>query len=51
MTYDRGVAERLEAVFQEDLAHSGQVTYEQGQRRGLKARLFEWLVVPLRDQL
>jgi cardiolipin synthase len=51
VTYDRGVAERLEAVFQEDLAHSGQVTYEQWQRRGLKARLFEWLVVPLRDQL
>jgi cardiolipin synthase len=51
VTYDRSVAERLEAVFRDDVAHSVPVTYEQWTRRGIKARLLEWLVLPLRDQL
>lgn len=51
VTYDRGIAEQLEAVFREDLAHSRSVTYEQWKRRGVKSRLFEWLALPLRDQL
>jgi cardiolipin synthase len=51
ITYDRGVAARLEAAFRDDLAHSVPVTYEQWQRRGIRARLFEWLVLPLREQL
>jgi cardiolipin synthase len=51
VTYDRGVAERLDATFRDDLAYSEQVTYERWKRRGVKARLFEWLVSPFRDQL
>lgn len=51
VTYDRGVAERLDATFCDDLAYSEQVTYERWKRRGVKARLFEWLVSPFRDQL
>ncbi len=51
ITYDRRVAARLEAAFKEDLSHSEEVTYERWKRRGLRARLFELLVSPFRDQL
>ena len=51
VTYDRTVAERLEAAFRDDVAHSAEVTYEQWLRRGARVRLLEWLVLPLRDQL
>jgi cardiolipin synthase len=51
ITYDRGVAARLEAVFRDDLAHSALITFEQWQQRGITARLLEWLVLPLREQL
>src|SRR5262249_1347131 len=51
VTYDRVVAERLEAAFREDLSHSERVTFERWKRRGFRARIFELLVSPLRDQL
>jgi cardiolipin synthase len=51
VTYDRGTAARLEAIFREDLAHSEQVTYERWKDRGLKARFFEVLIAPFRGQL
>ena len=50
VTYDRAVAERLEAAFADDLAHAERVTYERWKDRGLKARLAELVVIPLRDQ-
>jgi cardiolipin synthase len=50
VTYDRGVAARLEAIFSEDVAHAERVTYERWKDRGLKARLVELVVIPLRDQ-
>src|SRR5262245_31363713 len=51
VTYNRGVARRLEEAFKEDVARSQEVTYDQWKRRGIKARLFEWLVAPLAGQL
>ena len=51
ITYDRTVAARLEEAFQDDVAHSSPLTYEQWTRRGIGPRLFEWLVLPLREQL
>jgi cardiolipin synthase len=50
ITYDRGVAGRLEAAFADDLAHAELVTYERWKDRGLKARLVEMFVIPLRHQ-
>ena len=50
MTYDRAVAARLEAALADDLAHAERVTYERWKDRGLKARLVELVVIPLRDQ-
>ncbi len=50
VTYDRAVAARLEAIFNEDVAHAEPVTYERWKDRGLKARLVELVVIPLRDQ-
>lgn len=50
VTYDRAVAARLEAAFAADLAHAERVTPERWKDRGLKARLVELVVIPLRDQ-
>jgi cardiolipin synthase A/B len=50
ITYDRGVAQRLEEAFAADLAHSEPVTIERWKRRGVRARLVELFVIPLRDQ-
>jgi cardiolipin synthase A/B len=50
VTYDRAVAARLEAIFNDDVAHAEPVTYERWKDRGLKARLVELVVIPLRDQ-
>jgi cardiolipin synthase len=49
--YDRDVARRMEAIFAEDVAHSKAVTLEDWKRRGIRARLFEVLVAPLRQAL
>ena len=51
VVYDRAFGRRMDAVFVEDLAHSDRVTYEDWTNRGLKARLFETLVAPLRQML
>jgi cardiolipin synthase len=49
--YSRDVARRLEKIFEEDLAHSRRVTYEDWANRGMTERLLELLVLPMRDQL
>jgi cardiolipin synthase len=51
IVYDRGVAGRLERIFEEDLGVSRQVTYEAWKKRGLGARLLEVLAFPIRDLL
>jgi cardiolipin synthase len=48
--HDAGTAQRLDAIFQEDLRFAREVTYEAWKRRGA-ARILEWFFVPLRDQL
>ena len=49
--YDRAVAQRLEKVFQDDLAHSQRVTYEAWRKRGLKEKFLEVIALPIRDLL
>ncbi len=51
VVYDRGIGGRLQRVFADDLSRSRPVTYEDWKRRGLKAKLFELLMAPLRDLL
>lgn len=51
IVYDRIVAGQFEAVFADDIAHARVVTHDAWKRRGLKAKLFELFVAPLRDQL
>jgi cardiolipin synthase len=40
--FDPGVAERLERDFQDDLAHSAEVSYEEWKQRPVYERLQEW---------
>ena len=47
--YSRQVAQQLERIFVDDLAHSRQVTYEQWKDRGFTAKILEVLALPLRD--
>jgi hypothetical protein len=49
--YDRGVAGRLQNVFEQDLQRARRVDYGEWVNRGLKTRLSEWLVLPVRDLL
>jgi cardiolipin synthase len=51
IVYDRGVAGRLERIFEEDVRASRRVTYEAWKNRGVGARLLEVLVFPIRDLL
>ena len=51
VVYDRGVARRFEEIFADDLRRSRPITYEDWKHRGLRARLFELLVAPIRDLL
>jgi cardiolipin synthase A/B len=51
VVYDAGVARRLEAIFDQDLSNSRQVTYKAWSRRGLPSRVLEILAIPLRDQM
>lgn len=39
--YDRGLGERMEAVFAEDAKHCREITYESWKKRGLEQRLAE----------
>ena len=49
--YDAGMARQLEAVFENDLRHARRVTYGDWEHRGLKTRLEELLILPVRDLL
>ena len=49
--YNRDVAQRLERVFADDVAHARRVTYEAWRHRGIGARLLETLALPIRDLL
>jgi cardiolipin synthase A/B len=49
--YDTGVAQRLESVFEQDLANARPVTYKEWSRRGLTNRFLEFLALPLREQM
>jgi cardiolipin synthase A/B len=49
--YDAGVARRLEAIFNQDLSNSKQVTYKSWSRRGLPSRVLEILAIPFREQM
>jgi len=49
--YDRGVAHRLEDIFQEDLKYSQKITYEQWQSRSIVERFIELFEFPIREQL
>jgi cardiolipin synthase len=51
IVYDRGVARYLEQIFVEDVKVSRQVTYEDWKDRGVRARMFELLALPLRGLL
>jgi cardiolipin synthase len=51
VVFHRQVAERLEQIFLDDLAHARQVTYENWRSRGLADRTLEILAFPVRDML
>lgn len=51
MVYDRGVAGKLQEVFAADLAHATPVDHATWKSRGVRARLFELIVYPVRDML
>jgi cardiolipin synthase len=51
IVYNREVAQRLEAVFADDIAHSRQVTFKDWKSRGITAKLLETLAFPIRDLL
>jgi cardiolipin synthase len=48
--YDRDFAARLEAIFERDMKHCHEVSYERWQKRGFKQRFFElasWFFEPM----
>jgi cardiolipin synthase len=49
--YSRPVAQKLEAIFQDDLAHSHRVTYERWAKRGFREKFLELIAFPIRDLL
>jgi cardiolipin synthase A/B len=49
--YDRAVAQRMEEVFRDDLAHSQRVTYDGWAKRGIKEKFLELIAFPVRDLL
>jgi cardiolipin synthase len=51
VVYDEAVAQKLERVFQDDLSHSTQVTYERWRSRSLVSRFLEFLSIPVRNQM
>jgi cardiolipin synthase len=51
VVYNDGVAAKLRTVFEQDLQHSRQVTYESWSKRSIVDRFLEVLAQPLRDQL
>ena len=49
--YDRGLARQLQDVFTADVAHAKAIDYAAWEARGVRARLFELVVFPVRDML
>lgn len=49
--YEPGAIARLAAAFDADLRHARRVTYEAWENRGLRAKLLELFVLPVRSQL
>ena len=49
--YDTDVARRLERIFQDDLARSSRVMYEDWHHRSLTRRFLELLASPLKEQM
>jgi cardiolipin synthase len=49
--YDAGFASAVERAFAADVAAARRVTYEAWQARGLKARLYELIAIPLKNLL
>ena len=49
--YNRALAQRLEAIFREDLKHSKKITYEEWQSRSVFERLWELFAFPVKEQL
>jgi cardiolipin synthase A/B len=51
VVYDHGAADRLQAIFHEDLKHAKQITYEEWKSRGIYERLVDLFTFPVKDQL
>ena len=51
VVYNGEIARRLEAVFEDDLKGSREITYEAWNNRGVVSRFLEVLSVPFRDQM
>ena len=49
--YDKGTAQRLEQIFNEDLKYSKEITHEAWQSRSIFERLFDLFSFPIREQL
>jgi cardiolipin synthase A/B len=49
--YDRGIAHRLEEIFQEDLKYSQQISYDQWRSRSIFERFLEFFAFPIKEQL
>ena len=49
--YDRELGRRMQQIFAADLSRSARVTYEAWKQRGLRARLYELIALPIKNQL
>ena len=49
--YDQEFAQRMEAIFQKDLANSKEYTLQDFKNRSLWERTTEWLALPFRSQM
>jgi cardiolipin synthase len=49
--FDARIASELNRIFDDDLAHSREITYAQWRARGLMPRFFELFAIPARSQL
>jgi cardiolipin synthase len=49
--YHRGIAQRLEQIFQDDLQYSQPITYEEWHSRSLYERTMELFAFPIKEQL
>ena len=49
--YDAGFAERMTAVYDEDMEHGKRYTYETWERRPMKEKFMEKFVLPIKSQL